>query len=493
MVTTPSYVVILCAICALFIAACMAGYLEAGLKSLGLYEDTDRAVLHRLSLALPAGEFDGHRSVLPAPDHLLLHGLSKKLVTAVMFIIPKAQRDWAELSLRDCLRAAQMRRTRLYNTSTGKMYSPSITEWAAIISVAPIVFSRVLERPSEPPLSAPLAHAMKLLRQLSRLIAFIYHLPRVDLDGVASCRERKVVGVLTTKVNEFLAACHTIFLRSDCRILKTAMDVPNLHRLRELAVVLETEVGHAAHCMELALESAHQPMKRAIQKSNGHDDAARAMRRMQQMELLSRITSNAAFFNIPSSWMSHPGVSSSLQCSTALHSAATRCWATHGSTRDPSELPAAATALAAHFLPSNAPCVWRGRAARGCGRSLSIGDSVCVLTSGGVGRLYVNVASARRRLAQHVGFFLLIGIFEGSTGANAIVSPYTYDSERSVHRRVGDKYQFLKLDMTVRRALALHCCSDDCGPSSSSYGMTHSQENSWYLLGRRDGYPSRSG
>lgn len=477
----------------LLVCASMAGNVEAGLKSLGLYEDTDRAVLHRLSLAMPAGQFDGHRSVLPAPDHLLLHGLAKKLVTAVMFIIPKTQRGWAELSLRDCLRAAQMRRTRLYNTSTGKMYSPSITEWAAIISVAPIAFSRAVEQPSLPQVSAPLAHGMNLLRQLSDLVAFVYHFPRGDLDGEASCRRRKDVGVLTRMVNEFLTSCHTVFLRNDCRIIKSAMDVPNLHRLRELAVVIETGVGHAAHCMELALESAHQPMKRAIQKGNGHDDAGRAMRRMQQMELLSRIASCSSYFNIPSSWMSHPGVKSAMQCSTTLHSAATPGWTTRGATQDPCKLPAAASSLAAHFLPSNAPCVWHSRATRGCGRSVTVGDTVCVLTSGGVGRLCVNVASSRRGPTQQVSFFLLVGIFEGSAGANAIVSPYSQDEESKLYRVMGERYQFLKLGMTVRRALALHCCGAGCGPSSTSYGVTHSQVNSWHLLGRRDGYPSRAG
>lgn len=471
----------------------MNGHVEDGLKSLGIYKDTDQAVLHRLSSAMPSGQFDGHRSVLPAPDHLLLHGLSKKLVTAVTFLIPKAQRDSAELSLRDCLRAAQMRRTRLYNMSTGKTYSPSISEWAAIVSVAPIAFSRVLERPSEDPVSAPLDLAMDLLRQLSDLIAFVYHFPRAELDGVDCCRERKVVGVLTSKVNRFLTSCHAIFLRDDCRILKKAMDVPNLHRLRELAVVLETEIGHAAHCMELALESAHQPMKRAIQRGNGHDDAGRAMRRMQQTELLSRIASSAAFFKIPSSWTSHPGVDSALRCCATLHSATTCCWATGGSTVDACNLPAAASSLAAHFLPAKTPCVWRSRATRGSGRSISAGDTVCVLTSGGVGRLCVNVASSRRGSAESVRFFLLVGIFEGSSGANAIVSPYTQAEENDVRRRVGDTYQFLKLGGSVRRALALHCCGDGCGPSTSSYGVTHTQENAWYVLGRRDGYPARSG
>lgn len=471
----------------------MAAHVEAGLKSLGLYANSDEAVLHQLSMAMPPGEFDGHRSVVPAPDHLLLHGLSKKLVTAVMFMIPKVQRESAEMSLRDCLRAAQMRRTRLYNLQSGKMYAPSISEWAAIVTVAPIAFARVLQRPLDPPMSAPLEVSMSLLRQLSGLVAYVYHFPRVELDGVACCRERKMFGGLKAKVNRFLEASQESFLRRDCAVLQTALDVPNLHRLRELSVVLETELGHAGHCMELALESAHQPMKRAIQKGNGHDDAGRAMRRMQQMELLSRIGSGAAHFNIPDSWMSHPGVVSAMRCSTALHSTVPSAWTTDGSTVDPGLLPPAATALASQFLPVNASCLWRRRATRGSGRSISPGDTICVLTSGGAGRLCVNVAASRRGHVEEVRFFLLVGIFEGTAGANAIVSPYARAGNGSVFRRVLDRYQFLKLGTTVRRALALHCCGDDCVPSKSAYRVEHNQDNSWYVLGRREGYPSRSG
>lgn len=471
----------------------MASHIEDGLKSIGLYRDTDRAVLHQLSLAMPDGQFDGHRSVVPAPDHPLLHGLSKKLVTALMFMIPKTQRDWVEMSLRDCVRAAQMRRTRLYNLTNGKMYAPSVSEWAAIVSVAPIAFSRSIERLSDPPVGAPVALALSLLRYLSELMAFVYHFPRVDLDGVACCRERKDVGALTSKVTAFLTACQTTFLGNDCIILKTAVDAPNLHRVRELAVVLDTGLGHATHCMELSLESAHQPMKRAISRGNGHDVAGRAMRRMQQMDMMARIASSAVPFRIPRAWMLHPGIVASIQCVAKLHSATTGSWAVAGSAGLSSLVADAAVALAAQFLPASAACVWRKRATRGLGRTLSRGDTIGVLTSGGAGRVCVDVASSRRGPQERVRFFFLEGIFEGTTGASAIVSPYDYDEGSNVYRRVSDKYQILRLEVSVRRALALHCCGSGCRPSMRTYGVTHSQDNVCYILGRRDGYPARSG
>lgn len=479
-----------------FLATCtvyMSAAIEDGLKSLGLYGDTQEGVLHQLSAALPDGQFDGHRSVLPAPDHLLLHGLAKKLVCAIMFMIPKEQRAAAEMSLRDCLRAAHMRRTRVYNVVSGKMYSPSISEWAAVMTVAPIAFGRVLQRSSDPVVGQPLLLALGLLQQLSDLTAYAYHFPRADLDGVAACRARKVPGGFATKVDRFLEAVTSVCLRNDCMVLKTAMDVPNLHRLRELAAVVEGGLGHVRHFMELALESAHQPMKRAMVKGNGHDDAGRAMRRMQQAEMVSRLATDASFFDLPESWTSFPGISDALSCSPVLHSAASSSWWVCGSIMDPSHIPVDARALAAQFRPEQAPCVWSSRVSRGQGQSLSTGDTVCVLTSGGAGRRCVNVAGVRRGTVQEVSFFFIVGVFAGTSGPNAIVSPYESSSECGVHCRVGGVYKFLKLQRTVRRALALHRCGQQCLVSTDECGMRHNDDNAWYLIGRREGYPFRSG
>lgn len=473
--------------------AYMSAVIEDGLKSLGLYGDTDEGVLHKLSAALPDGHFDGHRSVLPAPDHLLLHGLAKKVVCATMFMIPKEQRATAEMSLRDCLRAAHMRRTRVYNIVSGKMYSPSISEWAAVTTVAPIAFARVLQRPSDPSVPQPLLLALRLLRQLSDLTVYAYHFPRAELDGVAACRARKVPGGLSTKVDTFLEAVTAVCLRNDCVVLRTAIDVPNLHRLRELAAVVEGGLGHVRHFMELALESAHQPMKRAMVNGNGHDDAGRAMRRMQQAEMVSRIATDASFFNLPQSWTSSPGISDALLCSPLLHSLPSGSWRVCGSIMDPAHLPLEARALAAQFRPEQAHCVWSTRVSRGNGQSLSTGDTVCVLTSGAAGRMCVNVAGVRRGTAQTVAFFFIVGVFSGTSGPNAIVSPYESNGESGVFRLAVGVYKFLKLHDTVRRALALHRCGENCFKSMDECGMRHNSDNAWYLIGRREGYPFRSG
>lgn len=471
----------------------MSAVIEEGLKSLGLHSDTDQAVLHKLAVSLPPGHFDGHRSVLPAPDHLLLHGLSKKMVFAIMFMIPKEERVAAEMSLRDCLCAAQLRRTRVYNIASGKMYSPSISEWAAITTVASIAFTRVLQRPSDPVISQPLLLALRLLRRLSDLTVYLYHFPRADLDGVAACASRKEPGVLDDMVNKFFDAVTAVCRRNDCAVLRTAIDVPNLHRLRELAVVLEGGLGHVRHVMELALESAHQPMKRAMLKGNGLDDAGRAMRRMQQTEMVARMAADPTFFNLPESWTSFPGIADALATSSPLYSNSTISWTVCGSSVDADELPSVVRAIAAQFLPRRAPCLWSSHVTRGRRQNLCIGDAVCVLTSGGAGRVCVNIAAARRGAVETVRFFIIVGIFGAPSSPNAIVSPYERTEKDGVFRLVDGVHQFLKLRACVRRALALHCCGEGCLPTSARGGMKHNEDNCWYLIGRREGYPFRAG
>jgi len=61
----------------------MSEHIEGGLKSLGLYETTGKSTFHDWAASFPSSSFDGHRSVLPAPNHLLFHGMTKKLITAI--------------------------------------------------------------------------------------------------------------------------------------------------------------------------------------------------------------------------------------------------------------------------------------------------------------------------------------------------------------------------------------------------------------------------
>lgn len=57
-------------------------HLLGGLQHLGLRRTSGRSVLHLCSRQLPSGMYDGHRSAMVAPDHLLFQGLTKRLITA---------------------------------------------------------------------------------------------------------------------------------------------------------------------------------------------------------------------------------------------------------------------------------------------------------------------------------------------------------------------------------------------------------------------------
>jgi len=65
----------------------MQAHIDSGLKSLGLYKDTDSSPFHSWAGEFPDGAFDAHRSVLPGPDHLFFHGLTRKRTSALFAII----------------------------------------------------------------------------------------------------------------------------------------------------------------------------------------------------------------------------------------------------------------------------------------------------------------------------------------------------------------------------------------------------------------------
>jgi len=168
----------------------MPSEMEIGLQSLGLYPHTDGAIFHVWAAAFPDGHFDGHQSVLPAPDHLVFHGMTRKLVSALFFILSEQQRSALEASLRDCLRAALLRRTQVYNPKKKKINGLTISEWAAVLTVAPTACNRVLRQPVHSPLQAPIAIGLELLELLRDWTVNLYYYPRVPLDGATACRAR---------------------------------------------------------------------------------------------------------------------------------------------------------------------------------------------------------------------------------------------------------------------------------------------------------------
>jgi len=468
--------------------------LANGLQSLGLYEDTDLSIFYVWAAELPAGHFDSHRSILPAPDHLLFHGLTKNLVGAIFFTMREEQRTVAELSIRDGLCAMGLRRTRVYSKKKdkGRVHALSISEWAAVLTLGPAAFARALQRTSDSELQPPLRLSLELLGLLRDVAVAAYFFHRPELDGDVANTASEASPDLAVHVDALLCACRRLCQRGDCGLIAKAIDVPNLHRLREVVAVVQRCLGHVRLFMELALESAHQPMKRAIDRGNGHDDAGRAMRVMLISEFISRLAVHPEKFGIQDSWLRHPGVQRMLASALPLYSQPVGDWAP-GRKRVPGAAVSAEVKTAARrFVPARAGLVWYDRVVRG-EVVLRVGDAVSVLVTGAPAGTCVNDAARRGRKDSSVAFFRVEAIFTGHRAApNAIVRRFVSDGTEGSYSLSDDAPLFLNLFPSVRRALCLHNCSASCKGDDSTQRLSHCSTNSWLLLGRRSGYPARS-
>lgn len=159
--------------------------------------------------------------------------------------------------------------------------SLQIHEWAAVLAVAPIACRRcppqsIAGRPL--PLS-PVGALLAALGALSAFAAAAYFYYRVDLDGGYVCRHRYKNSPLEECGERFLLCVAKLCLRPDCYGFSGVLDFPNTHLFRELMLKTIQALGHLRDSLELPLEGFHQTQKRSIVRGNGHDGAARAMRR----------------------------------------------------------------------------------------------------------------------------------------------------------------------------------------------------------------------
>lgn len=121
----------------------------------------------------------------------------------------------------------------------------------------------------------------KLLELFQALFADTQHTPKTHLGG----------SLAVQKYNNHCGEARIRLLHEmECQFLERvdevsklfpavakALDKPNLHRLLELYVHTLPMVGNISHVQELLFEGAHQPLKRAIQKSNKKDAQLQAM------------------------------------------------------------------------------------------------------------------------------------------------------------------------------------------------------------------------
>lgn len=70
-----------------------------------------------------------------APDHLLFHGITKRLVTGVFRLLAVSRRKRVGVSLREPLARSHFPATCIYNAKRDTVAAVGISEWAATLSV----------------------------------------------------------------------------------------------------------------------------------------------------------------------------------------------------------------------------------------------------------------------------------------------------------------------------------------------------------------------
>lgn len=474
---------------------CSRKQLRSGLRYLGMRSDWNRSVLHLWARQLPAGMLGGHRSAMVAPDHLLFHGITKRLVTGVFRLLAVSQRKRVGVSLREPLARSHFPATCIYNAKRDTVAAVGISEWAATLSVLSCVLRRTRRSATRLPgtssVKKPLHTAVGIVKSFYDVVCAAYVFPRLDLDGEAACRARFTPLDLKVMAGKCFTLAQAACVRSDpaVRAFGMLLDTPNLQRLRELADHVIPALLHGRHAQELLFENANQPLKRAVLSGNGRNDTTRAMRRYANEELAARIRLDFEYFHIPGGWLAHRGVAACLSRAQPLWSLPTAAWrCTTGAIAEESLHRIVVHVGRAHAY-SASPIRWRKRASRGSVERLQAHDAVCVRVSGQPIISSVPVAQGTTGVA--IRFFQVIAFFLSGTGTpSAVVHPFSVAAGGN-YFVADDKLLYLALSSGVRRALALHECQCSCKVTATA--VHHTFSNMWCLFTRNTGYPACSG
>ena len=374
-----------------------------------------RRAFQEWSEAFPDGISDGHGSIIPASDHLFYMGLTRCAVEAVYGMLSDDQRLLAEVSLRGSRSKARLQRTRVLNFDKGSIYKGiKVSEWAAVLAVGPMSLRRVLRTGAT---SAALEVVLDVLSKLQALVNSVYYFPRVDLDGADACQVRPSHKDLFELADAFMSAFVAAFLRPDCICFASIIDVPNLHRLREVLNFSFPALLHVRHSQELAFESAHQFIKRAMRRGNGRDDARRAMVRVVESELVSCLRLEPAYFGIEKIWTALAGVKEALKAAYPLWSEESAPWQLSGPIVTVANGSERAESLAKRFCGTGA-LRWRARATRGGDEWVTSGDAVRVLVTSDASSLreYDDFSKTLRERDTKVAYFGVVALCSSASG-----------------------------------------------------------------------------
>jgi len=252
--------------------------------------------------------------------------------------------------------------------------------------------------------------------------------------------------------------------------------VHNLHRLRALLHTVTRLLFHVRHLQEPLVESAHQPLKRAIRTGNGRNDALRAVRRMQQEELAFRIALQPAYVGLDPERLKHARVMDHVRTSKPLWSRASGDWRCSGGRMFGSQLPIAARDLIETRWHQFFVAMWKGRDTRGEDGWLLAGECVGVPVAPASARSDVCVArreEVRGPLFRRA-YFRTISFVENPSGPRAaVVQPFVPIPDSEDVRVDSERFLYFPLVPRVHRALLLHSCYCSCSLQPSGSGHSY--------------------
>jgi len=468
------------------------------LRRLRLNADTDDSVFFSWCRAFGSSHFEAFRSIVPAPDHVFMLGVTRRLIKALFATLSTNQRVSVSTSVRDAPALSGLRQTRPYNFNSKDVHSLLIYDWAAVLTICIVAIKRSVPWPATSPAAVPrpppLSLLLGLLEKFQLLIWKTYFSPRVDLDGGDACRAAANLEELQRLAADFLSSMDAVFRRADCSGLKSMLDVPNLYRVRKIYFFSIPWFLHIKHTRKLHFEVAYQPLKKAAVSGNGHDDARRAMYQMRDEETLSRLVLAPTKFRVAPEWVRHPGIRKAATEALPLCSQGAVKWTIGRRCLMANSVPHQAVALATHLCADGFEPSWRSAVTRRDAHPAKVGDCLGILCAGlqYAHRLMpVAVGAAARARGCNVEFFRLRTLVLSSLGQPmAVVNPFRATGEK-VHAVEESRFLVVVMGSGVRRALAVHASQLEC-PVNEHEQLDHTDDNRWILLCRADMYPAVS-
>jgi hypothetical protein len=300
--------------------------------------------------------FDPYRSSLVAPDHLLF-GLAQDVLRGTIALCTPQARNIADVLMRSTLNCNCLTKQRqIINPTSASINAMGMSDLFAVLLIAPICFENALHldgltrersahsteisiemernsgkrrkmsraqhvlppraskasRPSSPGSNASAkpsktADILELLTIFQRLVRDTHFWPCSSLDG-ASCVEdcnrndgETQLDILYGIAVKYISALHKFCVR-DNGVVAKYLNKPNVHRLLELYTHTIPAFGHCRHVQELLFETAHQPLKRAITRSNQRDPHIHAVTATLANDWECRLSIEVNRCGEPDSW-----------------------------------------------------------------------------------------------------------------------------------------------------------------------------------------------